>query len=134
MTGAVSEMIRRWWQSDRLLGRQLAVANLAVGVACLAAAALDWRLGLGTYARPFLATMGVIFVGWGLLAGRFGAVPMWSRRIRLAGDLAFWAALVVFTVLGLVAAPTRETGPLVTLLIFLVIAAVNGVRSLRGPA
>ena len=124
--------IRRWWAGEQHVGASDARANILIGAACLMLAALDVRLGLGTYGRWMLAVpFGLLPLGWGLAARRLGGRAETARPLRLAGDLLFWASLVLFAVLGLAVAD-GETGPLLTLVGFAVGAAVVAtVRALR---
>ena len=84
-------------------------------------AVADLRVGLGTFAPAFFAYFAVLSAGWGILALRLGADPSTAQPLRLTGDILAWIALIGFTVLGLFAADTTETGSLVTLTIFIVV-------------
>ncbi len=128
--------VRAWWESDKTLGRPYAIANIAIGVACLILAALDIRLGLGTYGRWLLALpFGLVPLLWGVIALRFGDDPATARPLRIAGDIALWSLTLVFTILALALDPA-ETGPLITLvaiaLVTVVGAIVNGRRASLG--
>lgn len=120
----------RWWDSDKMLGPAIAWANILVGLASAICAALDIKIGLGTFARPFFAYFAVLSVGWGLLALRLGRAPRTARPLRLGGDILAWLALIGFSLLGLFAADEAETGPLVTLAIFVVITTAVAARGI----
>jgi len=119
--GILSIAFNRWWNSSKTLGPVNAGANIAVGLACAMCALADLRLGLGRFAPTFFSYFAVLSTGWGILALRIGADPSTARPLRLTGDILAWIALIGFTVLGLFAADTTETGPLVTLAIFIVV-------------
>jgi len=129
-------IFNRWWRSAKTLGPTNALANIGVGIACALCVVFNVRIGLGTFAPAFFAYFAVLSIGWGLLALKLGRDLATARPLRLTGDILAWIALIGFTLLGLFAADSRETGALVTLLIFIVvtvIVAIPGVRSeLRG--
>lgn len=131
-----SVAFERWWRSAKTLGPANAWANIGVGLACALCVVFDVRIGLGSFAPAFLAYFAVLSVVWGLVALRFGGDPKTARPLRLTGDILAWIALVGFSLLGLFSAETRETGALVTLLVFTVVTVVvasPGIRSdLRG--
>ncbi len=126
----------RWWLSAKTLGPANAWGNIGVGLACAVCVLFDVEIGLGTFAPAFFAYFAVLSVGWGLLALKLGRDPATARPLRLTGDILAWIALVGFALLGLFAADSRESGALVTLLLFVVVTAVvatPGIRSdLRG--
>lgn len=121
-------MLQNWWQDERLIGRREGIVTLAVGIACLSFAALDVSVGLGTYGRWFLGSIGAVFICWAVFVIGKNNDPAVARHLRLAGDITFWFLMLVFTALGLTAS---ETGPLITLIFFVAVALINGVRGVR---
>ncbi len=113
----------RWWSNPKTLDPNTAWANIGVGIACAVCAVFDLDLGLGSYARPFFAYFAVLSTTWGVLALRLGPDPTTARPLRLAGDIAAWLALIGFSVLGMFAADDVESGPLLTLGVFVVVTA-----------
>jgi hypothetical protein len=129
--GVIGALFDRWWRSPKLLSARAARANILIGGACLVLAALDVRLGLGSYGRWLLALpFGLLPLGWGLTALRFGDRAATARPLRLAGDLLLWFGMVVIALLGLFAAG-GETGPLVTLVAFVVGTAIGAAVNAR---
>lgn len=127
-------MLRRWWTERRPLGSVYAWTNVVIGAVFLLVAALGWDLGLGTYARwLFALPFGLVPLGCGLLALRFGDDPVRARQIRVGGDIGLWAPLVVLTVLAL-ALDDAEFGPLFTLLAFLVVTLGGAFLNARKRA
>lgn len=127
----VAAMLSRWWRSDKRLGRVYAIVNLVVGAVFVAVAILDIDLGLGTYARwLFALPFGLVPLLCGLLAFRFGDEPATARPLRLAGDIALWSLMILFTVLAL-ALDEREYGPLLTLLAFLAVTVIGAFVTAR---
>lgn len=130
--GVIGALFDRWWRRPKPLSARTARANILVGVACLVLAALDVRLGLGSYGRWLLALpFGLLPLGWGLAALRFGGRTATARPLRLAGDLLLWFGMVVFALLGLFAADEAETGPLLTLVVFAVVTLAVALAGLR---
>ena len=124
-------MLGGWWRSGKRLGRTYAVVNLVVGAVFLAVALLDIDLGLGTYARwLFALPFGLVPLVCGLLAFRFGDDPSTARPVRLSGDISLWSLMILFTVLALTL-NEPETGPLFTLLAFLVATVIGAFLNAR---
>lgn len=119
--------VRGWWAKTAPIGRSNAAANLVVGAVCLVLAALDLRLGLGTYGRWLLALpFGAVPFVWGLIGWPLGRNLTVARPLRLVGDVLLWAGMALFSVLGLLHDPV-EFGPVITLAAFVVVVLIGAI-------
>lgn len=127
----VGVLVRRWWLSQKRLTRRTAVINVLIGAACLACAAFDIRLGLGSFGRAYLGYFAAICIPWGIAAAKYGGDPIPARVVRLAGDVLAWIGLIAFAIAALLRTPA-EYAPLWTALVFAAVTAVGAARSVRS--